>query len=822
MFEHNNHRHLYMLLFVTLSHLCCSAHASDRPNVVFILADDLGWSDTTLHGTTQFYQTPNIQRLAARGMMFTRAYSASPLCSPTRSAILTGLSPARTGITNPNCHRPELVLKAKAGSKAPKNKHSIQPVPVTRLKTDYPTIAKSLKRAGYATGHFGKWHLGREPYSPLQHGFDVDVPHWPGPGPAGSFVAPWKFDNFDHDPDVPDQHIEDRMASEAVSFIEQHKDEPFFLNYWMFSVHAPFDAKEELIEKYRKTVDPKNPQRCPTYAAMIESMDDAVGTLLDTLDRLKLTDNTIIIFTSDNGGNMYNRVEGESPTSNAPLKGGKASMFEGGTRVPLVVAWPELTQPATTNDTIVQSEDFYPTLLGGLGLEPEPNQQFDGVSFLPSLKGEPISREAVFQYFPHDPPVPDWIPPSISVHQGDWKLIRVFHAGQDGGHRYHLFNLVNDIGENENLAEANPEMVARLDSLITEFLNETNAVTPIANPNFDPASYRPELEGIRPANKFRERPRRKKKASKGKASKKEVSNDRKMENRLSIGDGKIKVGIDRDKGGAISWLSSSGYPKNMVNIADPGRLIQQSYYAGQRIDRTADGQRKSWSPWAWNPVQGGGVGAAGGSGTWAVATKFERRAETLYSETVPKLWDMVDEDADALMRQWTALQPQMTGVVVVQCEIETARKPNDRWATALNNPQEIPACYFTRNFSDIRSYLGNGKWKQEIHSPGPPWGKTTPPMKAMALFERGGQGVAIFSPAAKSHWNFGPHAGGQSSDPAAGPCMHIAPIDRAALKHRSTYRYRYWLVVGSEPEIAERLDSLRKLAWNEKSELSSL
>ncbi len=433
-----------MLVSMKSTHAQTLRHAQ-RPNIVLIVADDLGWSDTTLHGTTKLYQTPNIERLAKRGVRFTRAYSASPLCSPTRSALLTGLSPARTGITSPNCHVPQVVLEATLGKNGPPNKHAIAPQPVTRLKTDYPTLAKALKKAGYATGHFGKWHLGPEPYSALQHGFDVDVPHHAGPGPAGSYVAPWKFKDFDHDPAVPDEHIEDRMATEAVSFIEQHKDKPFFLNYWMFSVHAPFDAKQALIEKYRGIVDPNDPQRCPTYAAMVESMDDAVGTLLDTLDRLKLADNTIVVFTSDNGGNMYNEVEGVPPTSNLPLRGGKASMFEGGTRVPCIVVWPNVATPGAKSDALVQSEDFFPTLLEGLKLEADANQIFDGKSILPAFKGDPLAGKAVFQFFPHDPPVPDWIPPSVSVHQDEWKLIRIFHAGEQGAHRYLLFNLHADL-----------------------------------------------------------------------------------------------------------------------------------------------------------------------------------------------------------------------------------------------------------------------------------------------------------------------------------------------------------------------------------------
>jgi arylsulfatase A-like enzyme len=466
-----------------------------RPNIIFILADDLGWSDTTLFGATKLYQTPNVERLAKRGVTFTQAYSASPLCSPTRSAILTGLSPARTGITMPHCHDAEVLLQAVPGKKAAPDQKVIQPLTVTRLQTNYYTLSKSLKAAGYATGHFGKWHLGQEPYSPLQQGFDVDVPHWPGPGPAGSYVAPWKFKDFDADPGEPNQHLEDRMAKEAVAFMERHQDKPFYLNYWMFSVHAPFDAKKALIEKYRARVNPSDPQRSPTYAAMVESMDDAIGTLLDTLDRLKLADRTIIIFTADNGGNMYDRVDGTTPTSNAPLRGGKATMFEGGTRVPCVVVWPGITTAGTRSSAIVQSEDYYPTLLSGLGLKPAPDQKFDGASILPALKGEPLDGKTVFQYFPHDPGVPDWLPPAVSVHRGDWKLIRIFQGGEKGAHRHLLFNLRDDLSEKEDLAARKPELVSELDALIEKFLADTKAVVPVVNPAFDPAKYHPELEG---------------------------------------------------------------------------------------------------------------------------------------------------------------------------------------------------------------------------------------------------------------------------------------------------------------------------------------
>jgi arylsulfatase A-like enzyme len=424
-----------------------SLHAK-QPNVLFILADDLGWSDTTLYGHTQYYRTPNLERLAKRGMKFTNAYSASPLCSPTRSAILTGLSPARTGITSPNCHLPAVILKASVASrKAGPQVKVVMPTSVTRLSKDYPNMAKTFKRAGYATGHFGKWHLGPAPYSALQHGFDVDLPHHAGPGPAGSFVAPWKFKDFDHDPNIPDQHIEDRMALEAASWMERNRDQPFFLNYWMFSVHAPFDAKKKLIEKYRAQTDPNSAQRSPTYAAMVESMDDAVGTLLDTLDRLQLSDNTIIIFTSDNGGNMYNNVDETTPTSNAPLRGGKATLYEGGTRVPAVIVMPGVAPGSTVSNSRIQSEDYFPTLIEALGLDTEKGQKFDGQSFLKALKGEPFDRDANFQYFPHAPKVPDNLPPSVSVHLGKWKLIRIFHDGKKSEHRNLLFDLDRDISE---------------------------------------------------------------------------------------------------------------------------------------------------------------------------------------------------------------------------------------------------------------------------------------------------------------------------------------------------------------------------------------
>ncbi len=486
---------IFLLLIVSGSapKMLSATQPPPKPNVLFLLADDLGWSDTTLYGTTTLYRTPNIERLAKRGMTFTRAYASSPLCSPTRASIMTGLSPARTGITAPNCHSPTVVLEAAAGDKGGASAKAILPTSVTRLNTSYYTLAEMFRDNGYATAHFGKWHLGPAPYSPLEHGFELDVPHWPGPGPAGSYVAPWKFPDFD--PDTPNQHIEDRMATEAVAFMEQHRDQPFFLNYWMFSVHAPFDAKAELIEDYHQRIDEKAPQRSPTYAAMIESMDDAVGSLLDTLDRLNLSERTIIVFASDNGGNMYNEVDGGTATSNAPLRGGKATMYEGGIRGPAVVVFPGLVKPRSRSQAVIQSCDYYPTLLELLSIDAQPEQLFDGISLVPALRGEELQRDAIFTYFPHNPPVPEWMPGSVSVHSGDWKLIRIFHGGEEGKHRYKLFNLRDDVGEQHDLSAIHPDHVQQLDKLIDKFLIDTHAVQPAINPNFDPAQYHPEREG---------------------------------------------------------------------------------------------------------------------------------------------------------------------------------------------------------------------------------------------------------------------------------------------------------------------------------------
>ena len=507
---------------------CPTAAVAESPkNVVLILADDLGWADTTLYGRTSLYETPNIQRLAARGMTFSNAY-ASPICSPTRASIMTGQNPARHGMTAPAAHLEAERFEAVAGESGPPHQKSTNVKSSTRLAPATPMLGQVLSDAGYSTGHFGKWHLGREPHSPLERGFDVDVPHWWGPGPKTSYLAPWGYENANFEEGKPGDHIEDRMAAEAVGWLKNRDPKkPFFMNYWQFSVHAPFGAKPELIEKYRKklgntvaglsdtkvreqrlqTHTPATglPQQSPTYAAMVHSLDDAVGSLLDTLDAEGLTDDTVIIFYSDNGGNIHCGLEETDSaggkyitpvTSNHPLRGGKGGIHEGGVRVPAVVVWPGVTKPGSRSDVRIQATDLYPTILEMLNVEFPADHIIDGINFTKALRGEKMYRGPMFTHVPGHGNTPHWLPPSMSVHHHDWKLIRTFHYGDEGQHQYRLYNLRDDIGENHNLAATQPEKLKELDQLIENYIANTKVVVPLPNPKFDPAKYVASLVGV--------------------------------------------------------------------------------------------------------------------------------------------------------------------------------------------------------------------------------------------------------------------------------------------------------------------------------------
>ena len=275
------------------------------------------------------------------------------------------------------------------------------------------------------------------------------------------------------------------MASESIAFIEKNKDKPFFLNYWAFSVHGPWDGKKSLIEKYAKKANPKSPQRLPVYGAMVESLDDAVGRLLDTLDRLKLTEKTIIVFFSDNGGNMHSQLDGITVTSNAPLRGGKATIYEGGTRVPCVIAWPGKTKPGSKTDAFLTSTDWYPTLLEMMQIQKPQEVTFDGMSQVPALVGKPGPRKSIVCFVPNYYPRPGTIP-STYIRHGDWKLIRFHGDGPQRSDRFELYNLATDIGETRNLAGTKTALVKELNAEMSVYLKRTEALLPLPNPAYNP------------------------------------------------------------------------------------------------------------------------------------------------------------------------------------------------------------------------------------------------------------------------------------------------------------------------------------------------
>ena len=483
-----------------------AALAADKPNIILILADDLGGRDLGCFGST-FYETPNLDRLAKRGTRFTQAYAASPLCSPTRSSILVGQYPARIGITSPVCHLPTIQLEKRLEAGNP-NARVLVANSLTRLKTDYFTLAEALKEAGYATAHFGKWHLGHnlkpeDRYEPKDQGFDSDFPHVPNAaGPGGGYLAPWKFIK---DPTITDDvgvNIEDRMSKEAAKYIAAHKDKPFYLNYWAFSVHSPWNARADYIEHFKAKADPKDPQHNALYAAMVKSLDDGVGRLLQAVDDAGIADNTIIVFYSDNGGYAYppKKTDPEGyadipATSNLPLRSGKASLYEGGTREPFIFAWPGKAKAGATSDILFQTIDFYPTLLSFVGLKPRDGLKIDGHDQSQALLGGPSPRDRVFCHFPHGnatrDSVMDGFYAGTYVRKGDWKLIRFYARNDDGSDDLELYDLKNDLGERRNLAKEKPELVKELNGLIGEFLKDTEAVIPKLNPDFGKVVAKP-------------------------------------------------------------------------------------------------------------------------------------------------------------------------------------------------------------------------------------------------------------------------------------------------------------------------------------------
>ena len=484
-----------------LSLTLASANAADRPNVIVMLIDDMGWMDSSTYGS-KYYQTPNMTRLAEEGMLFTDGYASSPLCSPTRASIMSGQYPARLRLTA--AITPKDVPDPKAHTTDNPKRFACKVEARDHMPLEIPTLAELLKADGYATAHIGKWHLSPSghkwkgegaKFNAENQGFDFVIGGDHRPGPP-SYYSPYQngIRNLKAGPDG--EYLNERLAEEAIKWIDSTKEDgkPFFLNFWQYAVHAPIEPKKDLMPKYTMLRNPRWDQRCPENATMLESMDNSLGILLDYLDLPEneaLKNNTLLIFTSDNGG-MTHKYEGINQiTSNRPLRGGKANTYEGGVREPWIIRWPSEIKPGTTCNTVVQALDIYPTVLEAVGLKAPVDHPVDGQSIIPLLEGKSMEHQAIFIDFPHN--MGALCAQSSTVRLGDYKLLRFYHAGRDlKSHYYELFDLKRDPSESINLAAYMPNKVKDLDALIEAHLQACDALQPLRNPAFtgDPLASR--------------------------------------------------------------------------------------------------------------------------------------------------------------------------------------------------------------------------------------------------------------------------------------------------------------------------------------------
>jgi arylsulfatase A-like enzyme len=475
---------LTSLVTAQLAALSALGAAPTKPNIVFFLADDLGYMDIGANNPKTFYETPNIDGLAAKGMRFKQGYAACPVCSPTRASILTGRYPQRTGITDfigaaqpEKWNRPTKLLPACSSEE---------------LALKETTLAEAFKAHGYATFFAGKWHLGPTNFWPEDQGFDVNLGGTDRGGPYGGnkYFSPYGNPRLPDGP--PGEHLPDRLATETVKFIEANRERPFLAYLSFYSVHTPLMAREDLRKKYEakaKTLPTNGPawgqererkvrrvQDHAVYAGMVEAMDQAVGKVLNGLDRAGLADRTIVVFMSDNGG--LSTSEGH-PTSNLPLRAGKGWLYEGGIREPMIIRAPGVTKPGSICETPVTSTDFFPTLLELAGLPLRPEQHVDGMSLVPLLKGDSLVRGPIFWHYPHYGNQGG--APGGAVRDGDWKLIEWYEDSTP-----ELFNLRDDLEEKHNVAAANPAKVKELQAKLGAWRKQVGAVMPAPNPRLDP------------------------------------------------------------------------------------------------------------------------------------------------------------------------------------------------------------------------------------------------------------------------------------------------------------------------------------------------
>jgi arylsulfatase A len=441
------------------------------PNIVLVLVDDYGWADTASYGST-YHRTPNIDALAARGMRFTDAYAAAPVCSPTRAALLTGKHPARLHLTD--------WLPGREDGPA---QRMARPTIRQQLPLEETTLAEALKPVGYTTAHIGKWHLGGAGFEPERQGFDLNVAG-DDTGTPLSYFAPFQrngrfMPRLETAPGG--EYLTDRLTTEAEHFIEQHKNQPFFLYLAHYAVHIPMKAKVELIAKYRALPQPERGQHNPVYAAMVESVDDSVGRLARKLDQSGLGDNTVFMFTSDNGGLSAPEGPDTPATDNTPLRAGKGYLYEGGLRVPLIVTWPRHVQ-ASVNHTPVYSADLFATALAIAGVKNTTG--VDGVSLLPLLTGRgPFTRDALYWHYPHysNQSVNEGHvdQPGAAIRQGVYKLIE-FYQDQ----HVELYDLKSDLSEQHDLARSRPRQAEQLRQKLAAWRQAVGAQMMTRNSNY--------------------------------------------------------------------------------------------------------------------------------------------------------------------------------------------------------------------------------------------------------------------------------------------------------------------------------------------------
>ncbi|MDG2383780.1 MAG: sulfatase [Pirellulaceae bacterium] len=483
----------FLAIFIVLVAFAQPSFGADRAaatteplNVVFILVDDLGWSDLGYCGS-DYYQTPHVDRLAKQSLLFRSAYAAAPVCSPTRAAIMTGKSPARLDMT---------IWHEGAVQGGPNDRMLLPATAVANLPREEITLAERFRQAGYITAHIGKWHLGTAAYYPETQGFDRNIggTFW---GAPSTFFFPFSGKWNEKDPEIryvpglpfgkPGDYLPDRLTDAAIDVIQANRDRPFFLNLWYYTVHSPIQAPKPLVDRFRAQRAGQH-HRDPTYAAMVNRMDQNVGRVLAKLDELNLSERTVVVFTSDNGGVDFDQ-RSIVPTSNYPLRSGKGTLYEGGVRVPLLIRWPEASV-GETNELCTSQDLFYTfsdMLAGDVAEVAAANDTKttekvkstqDGTSLVPLLNDvtKKLPSRSLFWHFPHYYPR---MTPASAVRDGDWKLIHFY----EDDHR-ELYNLNTDPGEQEDLSAVRPGQTARLFAQLNQWRKRVDAKAPTQNPKF--------------------------------------------------------------------------------------------------------------------------------------------------------------------------------------------------------------------------------------------------------------------------------------------------------------------------------------------------